>query len=75
MHGYCSDCEYWKGTTGTKGPETAECYQIRPDKITHKAFIKGDPQAVLITRADFGCEEHLTHHTRSGIGSVQAGMP
>ncbi len=72
MHGYCSDCEYWRGTSGTKGPETAECHQIRPDKITHKAFIKGDPQAVLITRADFGCEEH---HTRIGIGSVQAGMP
>jgi hypothetical protein len=74
MRGLCSDCEYWKGTTGTKEPETAECYQIRPDKITHKAFIRGDRQAMLITRADFGCEEHLTHHTRSGIGSVYLGM-
>ena len=69
--GTCADCEYWnRGGTGT--PSTmAECWLIRKDAQTDKAFLRGDREPVLVTRADFYCSEHARRSEKKPVGPVE----
>jgi hypothetical protein len=69
-YGTCSDCEYWNCGEANP-PTTAECWLIRKDIQTDKAFLLGDGEPVLMTRADFYCSEHASRIEKKPVRSVE----